>query len=117
MSSFVPNKVFLRGVLLHYFHMKKKAAECHRILVEVYGANALSERTCQFWFSRFKSGNFNLEDNERAGPPKKFEDAELQALLDADPSQTQEQLAESLGVSQQTVSDRLKAMGMVRKVP
>ena len=33
MSNFVPNKVFLRGVLLHYFNMKKSAAESHRILV------------------------------------------------------------------------------------
>lgn len=116
MSSFVPNKVFLRGVLLHYFNMKKKAAESHRILVEVYGDHALAERTCQKWFARFKSGNFDLEDEERPGQPKKFEDEELEALLDEDPSQTQEELANTLGVAQQTISDRLKAMGMIRKV-
>ena len=46
MSKFVPEKVFLRGVL-HYFNMKKTAAELHRILVEVYGEHALAERTCQ----------------------------------------------------------------------
>ena len=34
-TLFVPNKVFLRGVLLHYFNMKKSAAESHLILVEV----------------------------------------------------------------------------------
>ena len=44
MSNFVPNKVFLRGVLLHCFNMKS-AAESQRILVEVYGDHAhLSER-------------------------------------------------------------------------
>ena len=42
MSNFVPEKVFLRGVLLHYFNMKKTAAESHRILVEVYGERAKS---------------------------------------------------------------------------
>ena len=115
MSDFVPNKVFLRGVLLHYYLMKKKAPECHRILVEVYGDHALSERTCQKWFARFKSGKFDLEDEERSGQPKKFKDEELEALLDKDPSQTQEQLAKTLGVSQQAISDRLKAMGMVRR--
>ena len=90
MSNFVPNKLFLRGVLLHYFNMKKSTAESHRILVEVYGDHALSERTCQKWFARFKSGDFDLEDQERAGCSKKFEDAELEALLDKDPCQTQE---------------------------
>ena len=41
MSNFVPEQVFLWGVLLHYFNIKKTAAESHRILVEVYG-----EHTC-----------------------------------------------------------------------
>ena len=70
MSNFVPEKVFLRGVLLHYFNMKKTAAESHRILVEVYGEHALAERTCQKWFARFNSGDFGLEDEERPGQPK-----------------------------------------------
>ena len=115
MSNFVPNKVFLRGVLLHYFNMKKSAAESHRILVEVYGDHALSERTCQKWFARFKNSDFDLEAQERAGCPKKFEDAELEALIGEDPCQTQEELALSLEVTQQTISLRLKAMGMIQK--
>ena len=32
----------------------------------------------------FKSGGFGLEDEERPGQPKKFEDEELEALLDED---------------------------------
>ena len=42
MSNFVPEKVFLWGVLLHNFNMKKTAAESHRILVTVYGKHALT---------------------------------------------------------------------------
>ena len=76
--------------------MKKTAAESHRILVEVYGEHALAERACQKWFSLFKSGDFGLKDEERPGQPKKFEDKELEALLDGDCCQTQEELAESL---------------------
>jgi len=41
-----------------------------------------------------------VEDKERAGKPKFVEDAELEALLDENPCQTQEELAESLGVAQ-----------------
>ena len=65
MSNFVPEKVFLGEVLLHYFNIRKTAAESHRILVEVYGEHALAERTCRKWFARFKSGDFGLEDEER----------------------------------------------------
>ena len=50
------------------------------MLVEVYGDSAPSDKTCKEWFRRFKSGNFNVEDKERSGRPKAFEDEELQAL-------------------------------------
>ena len=63
----MPEKVFLLGVLLHYFNMKKTAAESHCILLEVYGEHDLDERTCQKWFARFKSGGFGLKDEERPG--------------------------------------------------
>ena len=115
MSNFVSEKVFLRGVLLHYFNIKKTAAESHRILVEVYGEHAPAERTCQKWFARFKSGDFGLENKERPGQPKKFEDEELEALLDEDCFQTQEERAESLGVTQAAISKRLKAAGYIQK--
>ena len=87
--------------------MKKTAAESHRILVGVYGDHAVAERTCQKWFGRFKSGDFGLEDEERPGQPKKFENEELEALLDEDCCQTQEELTKSLGVTQADISKRL----------
>ena len=111
MSNFRPEKVFLRGILFHCFNVKKTAAESHRILVEVHGEHAPAERTCQKWFARFKSGDFGLEDEERPGQPKKFEDDELEELLDGDCCQTQKELAGSLGVTQAAISKRLKAAG------
>ena len=115
MSNFVPEKVFLWGVLLHYINMKKIAAESHRILGEVYSEHTLAERTCQKWFARFKGGDFVLEDKERPAQPKKFEDEELEALLDEDCCQRQEELAESLGVTQAAISKLLKAAGYIQK--
>ena len=115
MSNFVPNKPYLRGILLHYFIQKKSAAEAHRILVETYGDHALSERTCRDWFNRFKNDDFDVQDRERSGAPKKFEDEELETLLDEDPCQTQSEVAKSLGVDRTTVSKRLTALGMIQK--
>ena len=50
-----------------------------------------------------------------ASQPKKFEDKELEALLEEDQSQMQEELVESLGITQQAVSVRLRVMGMIQK--
>ena len=44
-----------------------------------------------------------------------YEDAELKALLDEDSWQTQKELALTLGVTQQTISYRLKSLGMIQK--
>ncbi|KAG5327583.1 MOS1T transposase, partial [Pseudoatta argentina] len=115
MSIFVPNKVYLRGILLHYFIQKKSAAEAHRILVQTYDDNALSDTTCRDWFRRFKSNDFELEDKERCGAPKKFEDKELEQLLDEDPSRTLSELGKTLQVDESTVSKRLKGLGMIQK--
>ena len=56
-----------------------------------------------------------MEDEERPGQPKKFEDEELEALLGEDCCQTQEELAESLGVTQAAISKHLKAAEYIQK--
>jgi len=44
-SSFLPKKEYLRGILLYYFIKQKSAAEAYKILVETYSAHALSQAT------------------------------------------------------------------------
>ena len=115
MSNFVPSKQHLREVLIHYFHLKKNATEANRLLTEAYPDYSISVSMCQEWFARFRSGDFETEDKERSGRSKTFEDEELEALLDEDPCQTQEELAKSLGVTQPAISKRLKAAGYIQK--
>lgn len=109
MSEFVPTKRHLREILLYHFISKKTAAQSHRILVKTYGKYAPSESSCRERFRRFKCGDFDTEDKERSGRPAKFEDEELKILLEEDPNQTHEELAQSLNVTRSTVSRHLKA--------
>ena len=113
----MPNKVYLWPILLHYFFQNKSAAEAHRILVETYGDNALSDTTCRDWFRRFKNNGFKLEEKKRSGAPKKFEDKdkELEEILDEGRSQTLAELGKILQVDESTVSKRLKVLGMIQK--
>lgn len=75
----------------------------------------MSHSTVKKWSARFRDENFCLEDDSRPDAEKKFEDEELQSLLDEDPCQTQTELAEQLGVSQKAISDRLHAMGKIKR--
>jgi len=88
-------KQHLRKVLIFCFNWKKSAAEIHRMLVEVYGDTASTDKSYKEWFRRFKDGDFSVEDKPRSGQPKKFEDKELEVLLEENQSQTQEELADS----------------------
>ncbi|XP_029680615.1 retinoid-inducible serine carboxypeptidase-like [Formica exsecta] len=44
MSNFVPGNYDLRTALIFCYHLKKTAAESHRMLVEVYGEHALGKK-------------------------------------------------------------------------
>jgi len=71
------------------------------------------------WFQKFKNDEFDkfdfVEDKERSRRPEVYEDAELEALLDEDSCQMQKELALTLGVTQQTISYRLKSLRMIQK--
>ena len=110
MLDFMQKKVYLQGILLHYFLQKKSSAEAHRIHVENYNKHTLSETTCRDWFRCFKNNDFGVEDKECTGAPRKFEDKDLAALLHEDSYQVQAKHAESLAVLK-----HLKALGIIQK--
>ena len=85
--------------MLFCFHLKKNATENQRMLPEAYGDYTPSISTCEYWFRRYKKGDFDRR--QLPDQPKKFEDEKVEALFDQEPSQTQEKLAESLNVDQQ----------------
>ena len=102
-------------MLIFFYHSKKTAAETHRELQKVYADAALSETTYRDRFRRFKDGDFDVDHRPREGRPKTVKDVELEALLNEDSCQTQEELSSSLGVTRQVISKRLHALGMIQK--
>ena len=81
----------MRALLIFFFNLDKSAAEAHRFLVETYDEAALNETNCREWFQKFTNGEFDIDDKERSGRPKVYEDAELEGLLDQDSCQTEEE--------------------------
>lgn len=113
MTSFVPSKEDLRNSLLFCYLLDKTPLQAHTMLVKAYGSHSLCKEQCIDLFDRFRKENIHLEDR---GKPKKFQDNELQELLNEDNSQTQAQLGDSLSVCVKTISLRLKEMGIIKKL-
>ncbi|GFU26501.1 mariner Mos1 transposase [Trichonephila clavipes] len=84
--------------------------------IQASHGNHMPEIIFKMRFEKFQNGDFDVRNEKRVRPAKKFEDAELQVLLDESEGQTQEHLAEQLNVDQSTVSRRLKAMGKIIKI-
>jgi len=65
-------------------------------------------------FNPSRIDDFDIEDRHSYGT-EVFKDAELEVLLHEDSCQTQEEFVGSLGMTQQAISERLKAMAMIQK--
>ena len=65
MSNFMSGNYDLRTALIFCYYLKKTAAESHQMLVEAYGEHGLGKSQCFEWFKKFKSGNFDVRNEER----------------------------------------------------
>ena len=89
-------KFHIRVVMLLFFKKGENAAKTCKYLCEVYGDNAIDESTVRWWFGRFSTGNFNLEDEHRSGRPSKLDNEVLATKIKERPDITTRKLAEEV---------------------
>ncbi|KAJ0172710.1 hypothetical protein K1T71_011849 [Dendrolimus kikuchii] len=105
-----------RIIYEYEFHRGTSVAKTARRINDVYGGGVAKENTVRFWFQRFRSRNFDQQNKPRGRPETKVDNAELKAIVEADPSQTTSEIAAGCGVSDKTVLIHLKQIGKVKKL-
>ena len=65
----LPDKLIIRHCMFVRVSLVKNATQATNSICLVYGGLALYVRTCQRWFARFSSGDFDLNDKYRPGRP------------------------------------------------
>ena len=79
------------------------------------GKNSVSHSTCTKWFLRLREENFDLDNEKRPSQPRKIKGNELEQLLKENSWETQSELVETFGVTQQTISRSLNKLGLIKK--
>ena len=97
------------------FKLRQSAAETTRQINEVWGNYSVAESMVQKWFAKFRSRDFNLEDEPRSGRPTLIQDDFLRAIVDADPTTTTRQIAQEMDVSPKTIIEHISCIGKVTK--
>lgn len=116
MSQKIQNKEEIRCVMKFYFLKKKNASHTTKKICAVYGCNAVSERTVQEWFARFRQGNFELKDRTRSGRPMVDKDNEIMEIIKQDRHISSYDIAKELGISQQTILNHIEKLGYKKKL-
>ncbi|GFX26454.1 histone-lysine N-methyltransferase SETMAR [Trichonephila clavipes] len=94
----------------------KNAVQARKKLIYVYGKGVLTVRQCQNWFAKFRSGNFDVEDAPRSGRPVEADKDAIKALVDANRRITTSEIGLRLNLSNSTVYDHLKGLGLSLKL-
>ena len=102
--------------LLFAFNRGQKASEVAKDICAVYGEDAIGERTVRDWFTRFKHGNFDLNDAPRSGRSIKMDEDQLRDLLKEDGHQTCRELGEEMKCDFATISCHLQSMRFIQKL-
>ena len=114
MASQIPEEVHVRHCKLFEFHKGSNATVATKNICDVY-PSALDVRKCQRWFSKFKSGNFDLSDSYRSGRPTTLDNDMLRAEVEANPCQTIEELSNTLNQPWSTIQEHLQQIGKVSR--
>ncbi|XP_026825471.1 histone-lysine N-methyltransferase SETMAR-like [Ooceraea biroi] len=110
------SKQQIRPILLYECKRGTNASQTHRNLCEVFGQDVITVRSCQFWFEKFRNGDFNLEDEPRSGRPSVIDKARLRSRVKETPDITTRELEAEFGVSHGTIINGLHQLGFASKL-
>jgi len=77
------NKVHFMHLML-FFYWKDKCTQAVNKICAVYG-KAVAERIVWKWFVRFKTDDFNFEDQERPGRSSTISEDQIKTLIENKP--------------------------------
>ena len=106
-------KQHFQHIMLNYFKKGKNATERQKKICAVYGEGAVTDRTCQKWFAKFRAGGFSLDEAPRSGRPVDIDSDQIEILIENHQRYTTREIADILKISKSSVENHLHQLGYV----
>lgn len=101
----------IRKLLKYEFLRGANAPTAADRVNKAHGPKTITERTAHRWFSKFKLGKTEVEDQKRSGRPKTIDWAGVRNTIEEDPTMSTRDLAHQFRCSHQEIGKILRAEG------
>ena len=108
------SKEKIRYILQFLFDKGENASQAAENVNSVYGSDTVTANYAQFWFRRFRSGNFNLKDAPHCGRPTVDNVDKIMEIVESDHHVSTVSTAQELNIAQKTVWNHLKRLATQR---
>ena len=106
-------KQHFQHIMLYYFKKGKNATEMQKKICAAYGEVAVTNRTCQKWFVKFRAGDFSLDDAPRSGRPVEVDNNQIETIIENNQCYTMREIADILKISKSSIENHLHQLGYV----
>ncbi|XGW04173.1 hypothetical protein V3C99_015374 [Haemonchus contortus] len=97
----------IRTIFPFQFRMGRNATETAGDIDDAFGPGTTNQRTAQWWFEKFRTGDESLEVDERSGRPSAVDNKRLRTLEEENPRTTLKNVGSRLNVSSRTVDTHM----------
>ena len=101
--------------MLYYFKKGKNTTEMQKKICAVYGEGAVTDRTCQKWFAKFRAGDFSLDVAPRSGRPVEGDSDKIETLIENNQCYTTREITDILKISKSRTENHLRQLGYVNR--
>ena len=108
-------KQHFQHIMLYYFKRGKNAPETQKNICAVYGEGAVSDRTCQKWFEKFRARDFLLDNAPWSSRPVEVDNDQIETLIENNQCYTMWEIADIFKISKSSIESHLYQFGYVNR--
>ncbi|XP_024222499.2 histone-lysine N-methyltransferase SETMAR isoform X1 [Bombus impatiens] len=108
-------KMRFRYIMYQCFKKCSTPKNTAKEICDVYGDRSITVQTVRTWFRRFRTGNFNLKDEDRSGRPSTTDIDLIKAYLDENPKSSLREIEDALNIPRTTIHEYVTKLGYVNR--